>query len=179
MDTDFIALETMLAAQETAKWTLWMMYATWVAGTATFLAVVTTLYLANRKPKPSISSHCSTVIISPAPGISLIGLSVEIANIGIYPVMVSSITWECGGNKKFVMSMNGVGSASLPKKLEHGESAMFFHQFDDFGEWKALMLKNIENSQGKLKKLRYLVRLGTGQSLIFKLDRPLMNSLKT
>ncbi|ECP4654213.1 hypothetical protein MQ524_002500 [Salmonella enterica] len=39
MDTNLIAFETLKAAQETAKWTYWMMFATWFAGAATFSAV--------------------------------------------------------------------------------------------------------------------------------------------
>lgn len=70
MDTDLIAFETLIAAQETAKWTYWMMFATWFAGAATFSAVVLTLYIANRKPVPSLKITASNVIISPLPGIT-------------------------------------------------------------------------------------------------------------
>ncbi|OMQ22174.1 hypothetical protein [Serratia oryzae] len=184
MDSDIIAFETLLSArdallatQETAKWTFWIMVATWVAGCATFAAVVVSLYIANRKPISRITSTCGTAIVSPSPGISLIGLSLNVANIGMHPVVISSITWVCNGDKQLVFVFNTHASDKLPKKLEHGESAMFFIEFNNFADWKADLLNFIEKANGKVKKLQYVVTLGTGQSVTFKPDKELMNTL--
>lgn len=179
MDTDFIALETMIAAQETAKWTLWMMFATWTAGAATFSAVVTSLYIANRKPKPRIKATCGTTIVAPSPGVSMMGLSINVANIGVYPVVISSITWVCGGRQKLVMLFNSSASQKLPKKLEHGESAMFFVEFKDFGEWKSEILGFIENAEGAISKFRYVVTTGTGEEFTFKPSKDIIKTLKS
>lgn len=186
MDSDLIAFETLLAArdtllatQETARWTFWVMVATWVAGIATFAAVVVSLYIANRKPKSFITSTNSIAIVSPAPGISVMGLSLEIANVGVYPVVISSITWVCGGNQKLVLLFNSAASSKLPKKLEHGESAMFFIEFKNFVEWKNDLLGFIDKAGGKLDKLEYVVKLGTGKSMSYKLSKELLNTLKS
>ncbi|HHQ6721957.1 TPA: hypothetical protein ACSTNG_001695 [Serratia fonticola] len=184
MDTDLIAYETLLSARdtllatkETAMWTFWMMVATWVAGCATFAAVVVSLYIANRKPISRITSTSGAAIVSPSPGISLIGLSLDVANIGVHPVVISSITWVCNGDKQLVLLFNSHASNKLPKKLEHGESAMFFIEFNNFADWKAELLGFIEKANGNVKNLRYVVKLGTGQSITFKPNKELMNTL--
>lgn len=179
MDSDFIALETMIAAQETARWTLWMMFATWASGFATLSAVVVSLYLANRKPVSTIKSTCNTALISPGQGISMMGLSLNVANIGVFPVVISSITWVCGGTRTFTMLFNSSVSQKLPKKLEHGESSMFFIEFKDFVEWKKEILELIEQSDGKISKLKYVITLGTGQKITFKPDKELIKTLKS
>lgn len=179
MDSEFIALETMIAAQETARWTLWMMYATWTAGAATFSAVLVSLYIANMKPKQRIKSTCNTVIVAPLPGVSMFGLSINIANVGIFPVVISSITWVCGGKQKLVMLFNSSASQKLPKKLEYGESAMFFAEINNFSDWKRDILGFIEKSDGSLSKFRYVVTTATGEDITFKISKELLNTLKS
>jgi len=184
MDTDLIAFEsliaaqqTMIAAQETAKWTYWMMFATWFAGGATLSAVLVSLYIANKKPVPRINSFVDATIIAPAPGISMVGLSITVANVGLYPVVISSIHWEFGGKKKIVQMFNKLISAQMPKKLEHGESALFFIETENFSEWIVNFRKLIEDSDGKLSKLRFVINLTTGQRISFKPKRDLIETL--
>ncbi|HBH7067987.1 hypothetical protein [Enterobacter bugandensis] len=179
MDSDLISYEALIAAQETAKWTYKMMFATWFAGGATLAAVIVTLYLANRKPVASITSTSSTSIVAPPEGLSMMGISLNVANVGIYPAVISSISWECGGKLTLHLLFKASVSDSLPKKLEHGESAMFFIPFNDFVEWKTQLLEFIEKSGGSLEKLRYIVHLGTGKKVSFKLSKDLMDTLKS
>ena len=177
MDTDFIAFETLIAAQETAKWTYWMMFATWFAGAATFSAVILTLYISNRKPVPSLKIDTSASIISPIPGISQQGYSITVANIGSSPAVLSSIHWECGGKQKFVQFFTPNVSSPMPKKLEHGESAFFFFEVDDFSEWVRSMKTNILKAEGSIKKLKIVVNLSTGRAVKCKAERSLMKAL--
>ena len=107
------------------------------------------------------------------------GLSLTVANTGALPVVISSITWVCGGKRKFTMLFNSSVSQKLPKKLEHGESSMFFIEFKNFVEWKAEILRLIEQSEGKISELKYIVTLGTGQELTFNPDKELIKTLKS
>lgn len=177
MDTDFIAFETLKAAQETAKWTYWMMFATWFAGAATFAAVVLTLYIANRKPVTSLKITASAAIISPASGIAQQGYGITVANIGSSPAVVSSIHWECGGKQKFAQFFALGVSSQMPKKLEHGESAFFFFELDDFPSWLKSMKANIENAEGSVDKLNIVVNLSTGRSVKVKAEKSLRKAL--
>lgn len=184
MDTDLIAFESLITAQqslavaqETAKWNYLMMFATWFAFGATFLAVVVSLYLANRKPISKISASAYTSIMSISPGVSAMGLSINIANVGDRPVVINSITWMCGGKYTLHLLFCPGVSEPLPKKLEHGESATFFHEFKDFSSWQVTMLDYIKKSSGELKKLRYVVSLGTGKEITFNLPKELIETL--
>lgn len=178
MDTNLIAYETMLAAQETAKWTYWMMFATWFAGAATFSAVVLTLYISNRKPIPELAITSSVSIISPRPGIAKQGYGITIANTGQFSVFISSIQWECAGKKKFVQFFDDAYSSPLPKKLEHGESAFFFFEIDDFSSWVREMYTNIRNADGKIDKLKIVTHLSTGYQISQRAERSLIAALK-
>lgn len=177
MDTDLIAFEALIAAQETAKWTYWMMFATWFSGAATFSAVVLTLYIANRKPVPSLKITASGSIISPLPGITRQGYGITVANIGSSAAVVSSIHWECGGKLKFVQNFTPVVSSPMPKKLEHGESAFFFVELDDFSGWVKSMKANIQNAEGSVGKLKVVVNLSTGRSVKCKAEKSLRKAL--
>lgn len=177
MDTDLIAFETLIAAQETAKWTYWMMFATWFAGAATFSAVVLTLYIANRKPVPSLKITASNVIISPLPGITQQGYGITVANIGSSTAVVSSIHWEFGGKQKVVQFFEPGVSSPMPKKLEHGESAFFFIELDDFSSWVKSMKTNIQNAEGSVSKLKIVVNLSTGRSVKCKAEMSLRKAL--
>lgn len=184
MDTDLIAFEslitaqqTLIAAQETAKWTYWMMFATWFAGAATFSAVVLTLYIANRKPVPSLKISASGSIIAPLPGITQTGYGITVANIGNTPAVLSSIHWECGGKHKVLQFFSPGVSSQMPKKLEHGESAFFFIEVDDFSDWVKFMKKNIDDAEGSVSKLKIVVSLSTGRIVKSRAERSLRKLL--
>ncbi|EJB8470228.1 hypothetical protein MW376_000255 [Citrobacter freundii] len=179
MDTNLIAFETLIAAQETAKWTYWIMFATWFSGAATFSAVVLTLYIANRKPVPSLKISASGSIISPSPGITQQGYGITVANIGNSPAVISSIHWECGGKQKFVQFFDPSVSSPMPKKLEHGESAFFFLELDDFSAWVRSMKTNIDNAEGSVDKLKIVVTLSTGRIVKCKAETSLRRDIKT
>ncbi|HKN05511.1 MAG TPA: hypothetical protein VJY31_16415 [Buttiauxella sp.] len=177
MDADFISLETMIAAQETANWTFWMMFATWFAGLATFSAVILSLYLANRKPVPKLKITSSASIISPLPNVCKQGYAITVANVGVPPVVVSSIQWEFGGAQKIVQFFDKHISCPMPKKLEHGESALFFIECENFSDWVKFMKQTIEDAEGKVRKLKIVVNLSTGYQIRSKVESGLIKSL--
>lgn len=177
MDANYIAYETLVATRATANWAFWSMIGTWFAGLATFSAVLVSLYIANKKPVPRINSSVDATIISPAPGISMVGLSITVANVGLYPVVISSIHCEFGGDKKIVQMFKKIISAQMPKKLEHGESALFFVETESFSDWVANFRNIVKESGGKMSKLRLVVNLSTGQRISFKPKKDLIRTL--
>lgn len=177
MDADLISLETMIATQETARWTYWMMFATWFAGAATFMAVVTSLYVANRKPVPKFVASLSSGLIAPA-GQTIQAVMIEVANVGLTPIVVSSITWEFGGKVKMFNFFPSPFSAKLPKKIEHGESAVFIIETPNYNGFLKQLKSDITKAQGKVDKLRISVALATQQKKKFKVDKNFHETLK-
>ena len=105
MDTDIIALESLFVAKdaltvakETADWTFWMTIGTWVSGIATFFAVITSLYIACRKPVAHVeaSIYVGDYIYD---GHTFRGEFYHVTNLGLLPIMVGAIHWEFGGKK--------------------------------------------------------------------------------
>lgn len=177
MDADLISFETMIATQETAKWTFWMMFATWFAGVATFMAVVTSLYVANRKPVPKFVASLSTGLIAPA-GQTIQAVMIDVANVGLTPIVVSSIVWEFGGTSKIFNTFSSSYSAKLPKKIEHGESALFIIETPNFNEFLKMVKRDITEAKGKVDKFRVTVTLATQHKKKFKADKNFYEALK-
>lgn len=155
------------------------MIATWFAGMSTFAAVVTSLYIATRKPKPSITARISASIVADPNGGTRTGLSFDVSNIGNPPVEISSIHWHYKGSQKIVQLFDSTRSSPLPTRLEHGQSGFYFISMKNFNEWIRLFLGNIEKSGGKLSSLRLVVNLGTGKSFSFKPSKDLMKTFRS
>lgn len=177
MDSDLIAFETLLAArdallatQETARWTFWTMVATWVAGIATLAAVIVSLYLANRKPKPILFSSISACILQPI-GMGLEhGIVINVANAGSVPVELSGIEWTFNSKIKIAQLFEHTHSDIFPRKLGAGESASYFLIFKK-NNWAESIIRSIRDSGGDIDKLAYHVNLGTGKSFKYKVDQ--------
>ncbi|EKN3986079.1 hypothetical protein ACS90Y_001640 [Yersinia enterocolitica] len=170
MDTDLIAFESMLAAQETAKWTYWMMFATWFAGFATLSAVVVSLYLANRKPISKIDSSISGCITSKRGSNPTKALVINVSNVGVSTIVISSVHWSFDANNKIVQMFEEEYSDKLPTKLGSGESASYY-LFPVLNDWAKKFLSSIEEENGNINKLHYHINLGVGKSFKFAVDQ--------
>lgn len=184
MDSDLIAFETLLsardallAAQETARWTFWIMVATWVAGISTTAAVVVSLYLANRKPKPILYSSISGCILQPIGAGMKHGLVINVANAGSVPVQLSGIEWTFDSKNKIVQFFDNTHSDVFPRKLSTGESASYYLIFKN-NDWANSFSKSISDHGGNIDKLAYNVKIGTGKAFKYKVDQETINLIK-
>lgn len=186
MDSDLIAFETLLsardallAAQETARWTFWIMVATWVAGISTTAAVVVSLYLANRKPKPILYSSISSCILQPL-GVGIVGMKqglvINVANAGSVPVQLSGIEWTFDSKIKIAQFFDNTHSDVFPRKLRSGESASYYLIFNK-NDW-ASFRESISDHGGNIDKLAYNVNIGTGKAFKYKVDQETINLIK-
>ncbi|HGM6996140.1 hypothetical protein I5T97_19595 [Serratia marcescens] len=184
MDTDIIALESLFVARdaltvakETADWTFWMTIGTWVSGIATFFAIVTSLYIASRKPVAHVeaSMHVGRYIYD---GINLLGEFYYVTNLGMLPIMISSIHWEFGKQTHKFIHFNHSMSSLLPKKVEHGEKAAFFLPFNDKSEWERNLKRFIEENQVDVNKIKVYVTLATGKRIKFKIKSEILDGIK-
>ncbi|WP_129543781.1 hypothetical protein [Serratia sp. 1D1416] len=175
MEANLISYESMLAARESARWAYWSMIGTWLAGIATFAAVVTSLYIAKMRPKPRIK--CDITLSAMRTSGWKKGIGIHIANIGIMPINISSIVWHFDGDTTFMHDFEPEGS-NLPKKLEHGESALFFIQNDEKINWGKDVKKFILENNGKIDRIRISVNLGTTDNFFIKPHKSIIQMIK-
>jgi hypothetical protein len=176
MDDKYIALETMIAARDSANWAFWSMIGTWFAGSATLLAVVLSLYLANRRTKPRLQISVDGCLMNLGAYVYS-GISITVANAAESNVVVTSMYWEMASHKKLAQIFIHPLSAKLPTKLSGGESATYFIEMGENNGWLQVMLKNIEECDGKLHKLTLCVSLASGTKVRFK-AKNLISTLK-
>uniref|UniRef100_A8GDF1 Uncharacterized protein n=1 Tax=Serratia proteamaculans (strain 568) TaxID=399741 RepID=A8GDF1_SERP5 len=89
-----------------------------------------------------------------------------------------SIHWEFGGkNNKYMSFTHGV-SSELPKRIEHGENAVFFAPFHDKSTWETDFKKLINSNQGDVKKIKAYATLATGREIKIKISTETLNGIK-
>ena len=179
MVPDYISDETLNIARESAYWAKLSMVGTWFSGLATFFAVCISLVVAFGRPKPRIRGKVDISIISPPPYDNhLYGVSVIINNIGENQVKITSLNWRFSKSVRVVYASSQHGDA-LPKKLEHGDSANFFYQSDQKGEWLEDMRLWADMAGGRVDKLKVEVTLGTGDVFFIKPTKAVMDFLES
>lgn len=166
MSDNEIAIQALMAAKESANWAFWSMIGTWFSGIATFMAVCLTLYISNRRPKPKIAGSVKFSFLSGGYA-SVKGIGINVANQGLTSVIITSLTWTYGTNNSLLQFVGEFGD-NVPKKIEHGESAFFFIRNDEDARWASDMHKLIRNQGGRVRKLKLLVHLASGDVVKIK-----------
>lgn len=186
MDFNTIDFESMLAAKEAAHWSFWTMIGTWIAGLATFSAVVLSLFLSTRSTKVIISGtvELRDQVIVGAPSIPRV-LSICILNKGIPTAHISNIGWKIlEGNlferiilrkKKYFhqkFQPSNVSTQCWPAKIDYGESVYIiiegFLWLNKFAH---------ELSLPEIKSLRFTITNSFGKTIYIKPADFLINEI--
>lgn len=122
---------------------VWNTVGTWLAGMATFAAVVVSLYLSRQRDRVNLKVHAGLRLVivgdgSPARRVVVI----SVTNRGERPVIVNTVGWRIGRGKNARFCIQTVGRRSpddYPKELAHGKSATF--SFDNPEAWANDMLE--------------------------------------
>lgn len=188
MDSDFIALETMLAAKETVVFTFWIMIGTWVAGIATALAVIISLYVTvNQKIvrlRFNVSEREILSPLSPFGDSSPRGVSFQITNLSDFPVQINhlglqskSLPWQ--EKKYWFLRVDGNQNGdTLPKRIEQGEECHLWIPLDNREEdWFEYLSKRISEANCKPEKMRVVVTTSFGRSPRFKFSKQILERL--
>lgn len=158
----------------------WSMIGSWVSGIATFLAVVVSLYIANRKPKASLTCEVGLRIIfgKNALGQKLDenGLAIRVVNQSTIPIKISSVGWKLSRKKYFHQLLGDVHSDVLPKKIEFGEQALLWVKVDGT-DWLKEFAEEVRNVGCDVKKLRCAINLSTGKTFYFKPEKDFIKKL--
>ncbi|MDH0055736.1 hypothetical protein [Pantoea ananatis] len=165
MDDKAIALASLQATVDSARWAYWSMIGTWLSGVATLLAVILSLYLANRRIKPLINADVSWTYIQNAV-IRKGGIGITISNASQVNAVVKSIIWETGGKKRLAQMFGDAISQPMPTKIEGGHSAFYFIEADE--GWLRKFRRDVLETGGSIKKLTMCVNLASGDKKRFK-----------
>ncbi|WP_455648524.1 hypothetical protein [Kluyvera sp.] len=182
MVTDYIAYESMVAARETAKWTFWIMWATWFAGAATFSAVVVSLWLARRGEKIDIKCTVGErdLIIKNVVGSQVKkGIAIEIINRTRFAITISNVGWDCGKGVYFTQMFGDKESDTLPKKIDYGERCFLWIDLNEADNWYYQISKKLlsNGNEKRIKGMKLLVSTTTTKPFLFKPEKNLLSNL--
>jgi hypothetical protein len=148
---------------------VWNTVGTWLAAIATFLAVLVSLYLAQKSDRVNLRASAGIRMVfagDGSPPEEHVG--VNVVNLGDRPVNVTAIGWRIGSrrNKRFcIQPVAGHYTHQYPKQLAHGEQATFMVSFKAAPDWARTFATDFvkDVSDRNLKTLRALVSTSVGR----------------
>lgn len=161
---------------------VWNAVGTWVAGIATFGAVLVSLYLARAAGRVKIKAYVGLrqLVGRGVPAEDL--LQFAVTNVGERPVTISNIGWVIGKRSKrryFVQLFGSPMSASIPRVLVHGEQADFLVLFSErpefLGDFARDTLKTADPAI--LKTLVAEIYTSIGQTVRVKPEKAFLDKL--
>ncbi|MCU3440537.1 MULTISPECIES: hypothetical protein [Enterobacter cloacae complex] len=177
MDEKVMAIATLNAARDAADWAFWSMIGTWFAGVATFLAVLTSLYIAFRDKKSFIGGKVRLGhIFSDIDDKSVVAISV--VNRSLHAVKLKSIFWEVNGDYEFQQLFRNPASDPLPIRLEHGDEAHYRIILNEDDDWLRRIAMRISKVNSSPERLRCVVALSTGERVRLKIDKRIKSKIK-
>ena len=163
---------------------IWNAVGTWVAGIATFLAVLVSLYLARRSEAVKIKADVGIRLVFAGDGTPAeehVGFSA--VNLGDRPMNIVSIGWSIGkrkGKRFCVQPVAGQYSHQYPKQLTHGEQASFMVSFKTSPNWPKEFAEGFvkDMSEKNLKTLRALINISLGKVIEVVPENNLLEKLR-
>ncbi|EOJ9253605.1 hypothetical protein [Klebsiella michiganensis] len=190
MAVDYLSYETLLAAKDTARYTYWIMIGTWIAGIATSLAVIITLYVTLNQKRVRLRFDISEKIV--VGGLSHLiggdpkGVSIQITNVSDIPVLINKLGLSC---KKlpwqeemywFLKLDRHPYSDSLPKRLEQGEVCSLWLPLDERDDdWYAYLADIISKAGKQPEQMRVVITTSYGKSPRFKFSPEIVKKLNS
>lgn len=163
---------------------VWNVVGTWLAGIATFLAVLVSLYLSRKAETVNIKATVGVRLVfeeDGRPAEEHVGFNV--VNIGDRSVNIVSVGWSVGKrkNKRFcIQSVAGQYTHQYPKQLAHGEQASFLVSFKAAPNWSKEFASGFvqDTSESNLKTLRALVNTSVGKAIEVVPEKNLLERLR-
>lgn len=150
---------------------VWNAVGTWLAGTATFAAVVVSLYLARRSERLRVKTTAGLRQVFAGDGAPAEEhVQISVVNHGDRTVIVNSVGWKIGAGKNTrhcIQPVSGKWTQDYPKHLAHGETGIFLVSFQATPDWPAHFANSFirDLSPKSLKTLRAVVHTSLGQTV--------------
>ena len=153
---------------------LWNAIGTWVAGLATFSAVIASLWLARHSERVDLAVNVGLRSIFAGDGSPPEqALSFDVTNRGAKPVTVVGIGWVVGrgkGRRYCMQTTSAPYTANVPVELTHGKTARFLVSFEVTPNWaqefRQKFMPNLEPRT--LRSLRAQVHTSVGTTKFVK-----------
>ena len=163
---------------------LWNAAGTWIAGIATFAAVVVSLHLARKAEAVKIKADVGIRVLIAGDGTpEEEHVSFSTVNLGDRPVNIVSIGWSVGKGKSkryCVQPFAGQYSHQCPKQLSHGEQASFLVSFKATPNWPKEFAEGFvkDMNEKNLKTLRALIQTSLGKAIEVVPENNLIKKLR-
>jgi|JI6StandDraft_1071083.scaffolds.fasta_scaffold378899_1 hypothetical protein len=150
---------------------IWNALGTWIAGIATFAAVVVSLHLAHRAERVRVQASAGIRVIFAGDGTPAEEhFGVTVVNLADRPLTINSIGWRVGRCKKkryCIQPLYGQHTQQYPKQLGHGEQASFLVSFKTTPNWPKQFAEGFvqDFSSCNLKTLRVLIHTSIGETI--------------
>lgn len=163
---------------------VWNVIGTWLAGIATFAAVVLSLHLARKADAIRLQANAGIRLIFAGDGTPAeehVGISA--VNRSDRPVTINSIGWRIGKGKNArhcIQPVKGQYTHQLPKQLAHGDQASFLVSFRAMPGWpKDFATGFIQDLRPRnLKTLRAIIHTSVGESVEVVPEKNLLERLR-
>lgn len=170
MNSDYISSEALIAARDTAYWAKLSAYGTWFAGVATFLAVITSLFIAFINRRAFIGGKVRFGrIMSDDDDRRLI--SITVVNRSFHSIKIKAIYWYVGGDIELQQLFNNDVSDPLPFRLENGDEAKYRIIINDDDGWFKRMAGRLKKLNYHPNKTRCVIELSTGKRFRLRVDK--------
>lgn len=163
---------------------VWNTVGTWLAGIATFAAVVVSLRLAGKAERLRLKVNAGVRLLVRGDGTPAEKqIEISVTNLADRPVTIDSVGWAVGKGKSRQYSLQNVSgphSSQYPVELAHGKRANFLVSLVDTPEWPKEFANNFVQS-GKDRYLDTLVaqvHTSIGKTIEAKAERGLIELIK-
>jgi len=163
---------------------IWNAVGTWVAGVATFAAVLVSLHLARRSDRVRLKVFAGLRLVILGDGSPPEEhLNIGVTNLGDRPVTINTIGWAVGKRKQrqyCIQTASGPWTAQHPTELAHGKSASFMVSFRHTPSWLTDFANDFLKSfaDKELDTLVVQVHTSVGQTIEAKPEDALIERLR-
>jgi hypothetical protein len=163
---------------------VWNAVGTWLAGIATFAAVVVSLYLARKSERLRVKATAGLRQVFAGDGTPAEEhVQISVVNHGDRTVIVNSVGWKIGVSKNArycIQPVSGNWTQDYPKQLAHGETGSFLVSCQATPGWPAQFAKGFirDVSPKNLKTLRALVHTSLGETVEVVPEGALLQKLR-
>lgn len=161
----------------TDKIALFSAFGSWVSGIGTILAVIVSLYLANRKPQLKINCHQALIrrmYKTPEDKINFhFGLLIRVVNQSFVPVKIDEFSFSIKGGKHGYLAYSKILKREEPIRLDYSEERIIRLEDED-GSWIERLITFIDYHNAKPSDLLLAVHITTGKVFYFKLDEEIV-----
>lgn len=163
---------------------IWNAVGTWVAGIATFAAVLVSLNLARRSERVRLKVFAGFRLVIRGDGTPPEEhLNIGVTNLGDRSVTINTVGWVVGKRKQkryCIQTVSGPWTAQYPVELQHGKNASFMVPFNHTPNWLTEFangfLKSLPDKE--LDTLIVQVHTSVGQTIEVKPEKDLVERLR-